>query len=85
MVAGAGRDGGGVAAGTGGGEMGVVDTEPGPADAASNPAYRSGGAAGRWDGLALGCRDGAVAASAARVSRLSANAPTAAPKIVGTA
>ena len=66
--------------------MGVVDTEPGPvAVADSNPAYRSGGTAARWAGLAPGRRDGAVASCAARISRLSANAPTAAPRIVGTA
>jgi hypothetical protein len=65
--------------------MGVVDTEPAPADAASNPAYRSGGTPARADDLTPGRTEGGVAASAARVSLLSANAATAAPRIVGTA
>ena len=65
--------------------MGVVDTEPAPEDAASNPADRSGGAPARADDVALGGTEGGAASSAARMSLLSANAPAAAPRIVGTA
>ncbi len=77
--------------------MGVVDTG---GVAESNPAYgsasaRPDGDAARPDDGAAGAGNGvpgrsdcaadwAVDSSAARVRRLSANAPTAAPRIVGT-